>query len=114
MYRGWTYIDEDTEHDESLTPLLDHLASEWSALRTEMEQEGWRRQADAEDDNEPLFDSDEEYEEYKSQLRIADLIRSTRLEVLEEMLAKHGARMMRPYEHWNEDEAYMEYQERDR
>lgn len=30
------------------------------------------------------------------------------------MLHEQGARMMRPYEHWNEDERYMQYMECDR
>ena len=30
---------------------------------------------------------------------------------IEEMLLELGARMARPYEHWNEDERYMEYME---
>jgi hypothetical protein len=30
---------------------------------------------------------------------------------IEEMLGELGARMMRPYEHWNEDERMMEYLE---
>lgn len=34
-----------------------------------------------------------------------------RMEVIEELLSQLGARMMRPYEHWNEDEKYMEYME---
>lgn len=36
------------------------------------------------------------------------------IEIIERMLHDLGARMMRPYEHWNEDERYMEYMERDR
>ena len=32
-------------------------------------------------------------------------------EVIEEMLQTLGARMMRPYEHWNEEERYMEWAE---
>ena len=36
------------------------------------------------------------------------------LRVLEAALAALGARMMRPYEHHNEDERLMEYMERDR
>ena len=35
----------------------------------------------------------------------------TRMDVIEELLGELGARMMRPYEHWNEDERYMEYME---
>ena len=34
-----------------------------------------------------------------------------RIEVIEELLNGLGARMMRPYEHWNEEEKYMEYME---
>lgn len=33
------------------------------------------------------------------------------MELIEEQMAALGARMMRPYEHWNEDERYMEYME---
>ena len=40
--------------------------------------------------------------------------RQLEIEIVEEKLERMGARMMRPYEHWNEDERYMEYQERDR
>jgi hypothetical protein len=34
-----------------------------------------------------------------------------RMEVIEELLSELGARIMRPYEHWNEDEQYVEYME---
>lgn len=34
-----------------------------------------------------------------------------RREVIEDLLSDLGARMMRPYEHWNEEERYMEYAE---
>jgi hypothetical protein len=35
----------------------------------------------------------------------------TRKQVIEELLSELGARMARPYEHWNEMESYMEYEE---
>ncbi|NBR24559.1 MAG: hypothetical protein EBU08_12470 [Micrococcales bacterium] len=35
----------------------------------------------------------------------------TRKQVIEDLLSELGARMARPYEHWNEMESYMEYQE---
>lgn len=54
---------------------------------------------------------DKSHERREREIRIAE---DLKIEVIEEMLAKMGARMMRPYEHWNEDEAYMEYSERDR
>lgn len=34
-----------------------------------------------------------------------------RKQVIEELLSELGSRMARPYEHWNEMESYMEYQE---
>jgi hypothetical protein len=40
--------------------------------------------------------------------------RRLQLSGLEAALSAVGARMMRPYEHWNEDERFMEYSERDR
>lgn len=40
--------------------------------------------------------------------------RQVRVDIIETMLEKYGARMMRPYEHWNEDERYMQYMESDR
>lgn len=50
--------------------------------------------------------------EHTEQERVA--YRQMELEVVEEMLERYGARMMRPYEHWNEDEQYMEWMERER
>lgn len=40
--------------------------------------------------------------------------RDLEIELCEDKLEAIGARMMRPYEHWNEDEAYMAWSERDR
>lgn len=37
-----------------------------------------------------------------------------RMQVVEELIGELGGRMMRPYEHWNEEEQQMEYAERDR
>ncbi len=37
-----------------------------------------------------------------------------RMQVVEELIGELGGRMMRPYEHWNEEEQYREYAERDR
>lgn len=54
---------------------------------------------------------DRSYEKREKECRISE---DLEIEVVEGMLEKLGARMMRPYEHWNEDERYMEYMERDR
>lgn len=40
--------------------------------------------------------------------------RDLEIEIVEEKLARVGARMMRPYEHWNEDENYVQYMEEGR
>jgi hypothetical protein len=37
-----------------------------------------------------------------------------RMSVVEDLIGELGGRMMRPYEHWNEEEQAMEYAERDR
>jgi len=42
---------------------------------------------------------------------LATAERDLEIELCEEKLARIGARMMRPYEHWNEDERLMEYME---
>ena len=118
MSRGWTWIDEDAEHSEEehdrLTPILNELAASWSSLHSQIEQEGWARQAAYEEgDSGPYFDSDEEMQEYQDSQRKRSELRGLRLEVIEVQLAHFGARMMRPYEHWIEDEQYMAHMERE-
>jgi hypothetical protein len=132
MSRNWTWIedaDESNMTDEQLaemeakhdaiTPVLDRLAREWSNLTEMEERRGWDRQARMEDgDYEPDYDTDEEAEAARLMAREMDTVRAARhdaeVSAIESALARHGARMMRPYEHWNEDEAYMAYAERDR
>jgi hypothetical protein len=161
--RAWTWKKNSnpTEHDiDTLTPTLDALAAEWSAIQTEIEHEGFRRQRDIEDGDGPEqpecehcdrgyigFDRRKKFYcregrhwgnpdehlvfpkcpacggtgiDQKEVARIEKIVRQreaereVKLEIIEGLLTKYGARMMRPYEHWNEDEAYMAYQERDR
>ena len=112
---GWTWINDEAERDEDaserLAPILDDLAAQHSQITAAEEQRGWQRQAEIEDGDEPYFDTDEEYEEYKTAQRRHSDLQQLRLEGIEVQLAHFGARMMRPYEHWNEDEQYMQYQE---
>jgi hypothetical protein len=112
MSRSWTWIDEDAERTEEeterVTPLLDELAQQWSTLTAAEEQRHWRRQADEEDGGGYDFDSDEEEEDFNRQQRKHFELHALRLEGIEAQLEHFGARMMRPYEHWNEDERYME------
>jgi hypothetical protein len=109
--RSWTLIDESTEISDSDESYLNELMAEWSHIQTEIEHEGFARQAAYEDGDGPDFDTDEEYEEYKQTQRNRSQRKQAKLDIIEGLLASHGARVMRPYEHWNEDERYMEYQE---
>jgi hypothetical protein len=123
MSRVWTWI-EDVEIDEAemdkRTPLLDSLARQWSALHDAEERRGFARQSDIEDgrDDGPDYDTDEEAEAAQLRSRVLDSLRArlhdAQLSAITDTMHEHGARMMRAYEHWNEDEAYMAYAERDR
>lgn len=112
--RNWTVIDEETEIDDRNRAYLDELMAEWSSIQTQIEHEGFERQAAYEDGDGPDFDTDEEYEEFKQSQHDRSDRRQAKLDVIEALLSSHGVRPMRPYEHWNEDERYMEYAERDR
>ncbi len=124
MGRGWTWIDEDNEDNYAeegtdRTPILDDLARQWSNLHDTEERRGFDRQARFEDgDYGPDYDTPEEAAQAEFEQRQRETLRAARhdaeVRVIEEALARLGARMMRPYEHWNEDEAYMAYAERDR
>jgi N-acyl-D-aspartate/D-glutamate deacylase len=123
MGRNWTWIDENAERtDEEIdrvTPLLDELARQWSALHDSEEQQRFARQADIEDGwNDRDYDDYEqsEAEMYRDQQveALHDRQHAVQVDTIETALAEHGARMMRPYEHWNEDEHYMQYMECDR
>lgn len=119
MSRGWTWIDENAERSdeeyERLSVVNDELARQWSALYDEEEQRRFRRQADAEDGfNDYDFEDEEDERRHRAQERIATARHDAQLAAIEGMLEENGARMMRPYEHWNEDERYMQYMECDR
>jgi hypothetical protein len=127
--RGYTWLDEDVEHSDQDEARAKALASRWSTLHNEAEQRQFRRMADYESgydygpeacgDCEPCMAGDlvencvELKEMAKKQLE-KQAERDLEVELIEDKLEKLGARMMRPYEHWNEDERYVEYQERDR
>lgn len=114
--RSWTVIDEETEISDRDRAYLDGLMAEWSSIQTQIEHEGFERQAAYEEgyNDGPDFDTDEEYEEFKQSQRDRSAHRQAKLDVIEGLLESRGVRPMRPYEHWNEDERYMEYAERDR
>lgn len=122
---GWTWKDdafkgvkpEDVELEMARRePAVNMVAEQLASLRGEREQRRmWRDfQRDAGELDEPDFESDEEQAAYDLKVQVqADLERAEEA-ALEEQLDRLGARMMRPYEHWNEEERLMEYLERDR
>ena len=126
--RGYAWLDESIERSEQDEARAKALAAKWSQLHNEDEYRRFARQADYEDGRdygpEPCEEcgaciaGDEENCEFIKACEQARLDleaeRSLEIELVEDKLNAMGARMMRPYEHWNEDERYMEYQERDR
>jgi hypothetical protein len=121
--RGWTLVNDTGEVEEGerekLDAECDELARRWSALQSEIENEGFDRQARYEDGADSFDPYEDEDEATAKTLRAGDDMRrelksrarQTELETIEAMLAERGGRMMRPYEHWNEDERYMAWAE---
>lgn len=117
--------------------MVKQLADKWNALNREMEMRSWRGRDERMDEDDYLADQlDETYqctlecalEDGKSREEAVALATDARekheermeaewqkpileMELIEEQLHSLGARLMRPYEHWNEDERYMEYME---
>ena len=123
--RGFTWIDEEIEHSDREIARATALAAKWSELHRADEQRGFAAQARREDEEmggyyrDPYEDLDDaEAGEARAEDRQAELNleaeRELEIEMIEEKLEAIGARMMRPYEHWNEDERYVEYAESDR
>jgi len=117
--RGYAWLDENIEHSDEDAARAAALAKKWSALETEREHRQFARMAD--DESGYCYDDegeDETWEETKKRLEQERLQvqaeHDLEIELIEDKLKAVGARMTRPYEHWNEDERYVEYQERDR
>lgn len=117
MSRGWAWINEDDEtlteeRIDELTPTLDMLARQISDLRDAEERRGFIRQSDMEDGyGDYEFETDAEERAHTARETMRMKMHEAQLDVLHEELNRLGARMMRAYEHWNEDERYMEYME---
>lgn len=141
--RDWTPIEADPRwsdeaYYDKVRPELDALARAWSTLADKREQDGFARQFDYEDGRfdpgEPYplrreyddgAEGDAEYTrdvaEYERSLaavdyarRLADELEQAQIDLIETKIAALGARMMRPYEHHNEDERLVAYMERSR
>jgi hypothetical protein len=119
--------------------MIQKLASEWNDAHRRIEERSWRDQDELEIEDEYHAEqvrdcvsaakeealennpnlTNEELQEiaqkaeaiYYAEVDKKKRIDHERLSVIEELLGELGARMMRPYEHWNEDEKYMEYME---
>lgn len=143
IHRSFTWINENVEHTDEENARAAALANKWSALKTAEEERYFRRQSD-EDEGRYDYQCecefcitrnhrcDEHGEnggcslcdlakttsmtecELEARRREQEAERDLEIELVEDKLARLGARMMRPYEHWNEDERLMEYMERDR
>jgi len=122
---GWTWKDYAFEglSDEAVEaemerrePSVKMVAEELSMLQRQREVRGFEQQRREEEGcvDEPEFESDQEAAAFR--LRVETKIRLERARelALYEELDSLGARMCRPYEHWHEEEALMEYLERDR
>ncbi len=119
--------------------MINKLASQWNEIHNKMERDSFRSEEDRDNEADYLACRAEEEEDsaveealkknpnlsmeeqnsvreeasrkfYKAQ-QDKDQEDILRKDTLEELLADLGVRMMRPYEHWNEDERYMEYME---
>lgn len=109
MSRGWTMINgEDSCEDEiksnAKKEMIIDLVKKWNKINSKIE----RRSL--------LSEVYEEYsecgcDEHECQCVSQDDKDIAKLQVIEETLESLGARLMRPYEHHNEDERYMEYME---
>lgn len=119
--------------------MIQKLASEWNETHQRIERQSWRDQDELDDEadfhacqvEDIRYAAKEEAAEKNPNLSKEELrdiaqkaedayyaevdknrnLDHERLSVIEELLGELGARMMRPYEHWNEDERYMEYME---
>lgn len=139
--RGWKMIREsDDEYDmkkKIREEMINKLASEWNENHQRLEARQFRSQEDIDEESHWIYEclmekaydaetaalekgaTEEEakkiredaYEAAAEEQRNKENENATRLNVIEELLHELGARMMRPYEHWNEEERYMEYME---
>lgn len=119
--------------------MVQKLAAEWNDLNRKIEERSWRSRDDrceeddyhsemadenaymalseAEESNPNLTPEEKEKikqqatDAYYAEVKKKENEICLRRDVVEELLRDLGARMMRPYEHWNEDEKYMEYME---
>lgn len=116
MSRGWAPIDddprwEDEDYYDQVKPELDLLARKWSVIHDTSERAHFQRMSDIEEGYSDYDWEPEEQAFWQAQQNLNNELERVQLEVIENRIYELGARMMRPYEHWNEDEKYMSYME---
>ena len=118
MTRDWTPIESDPRWDDEdyydkVKPALDALAQQWSHIHDTEERKYFERQSDFENGFQD-YDFEDEAEQifYTAKKSLERELIDAQMELIDNKLYELGARMMRPYEHWNEDERYMAYMER--
>ncbi len=125
---SFAWLNDDAEHDDDQIARATALAAKWSSLTHAAEQRQFRADADREEGRDRYPNACEdcpacEDGNYSKCIDVAAMLtkqraieaeRDLELELVEDKLAAISARIMRPYEHWNEDEAYMQYAERER
>jgi len=130
---------EETMKSKIRREMVSKLASEWNEYHDKIERRGWISDEELYDEQDYLaeqvddiaYEAEHEAKEKNPSITKEELsiirqkvtddfyegvnkrarINHERIEVIEELLYELGARMMRPYEHWNEEERYMEYME---
>jgi hypothetical protein len=124
--RGWAVLDESKELSQAQMDRCTVLMQEWSKIKHDAEQDdftaAWR--AERGEFPEPCDNCDQceannpEACEFLAGIDEANRLRQAgqilRMELIEAELESLGARPMRPYEHHNEDERYMQYMEEGR
>lgn len=126
--RNFTWLDESKEHSEQDRERAQTLARRWSVIRSQQEGRMFDRQSR---DEEGIPDGPYPCEEceacglgdyhqceviqaFHQRERAQREDEDLEIELIEDKLARLGARMMRPYEHWNEDERHMQWMEEGR
>ena len=133
---SFAWLDESIEHSDYDTTRATAIAHKITQMQDAEERRMFRYQSDAESgyDYDPYEDCDCEFcvsqnslcehpttltecssrAEDARNVALAQAEQDLEIELLMDQLQLLGARMMRPYEHWNEDEQYMQYMESDR
>jgi len=114
---------DDELQQSAAESLAQRLTDRWNQIDEELEHKAWQAQDEYYVEREADFlesilsDADDDeagqaaVDAYLASKTERELSLRLEQDTIEAQLAHIGARLMRPYEHWNEDEAYMEYNE---